>query len=151
MIPNGLHYSMMMQMARMGGHKSGRRIEPGKIDGYIQALRDNAEAESKVEKQPAPKKDQSVWVPKVKAGGSDSAANLTTLSVMDQTPEWMARKCGSDRYFHPAEAGNNAVLRANELEQELDVESTTKDIAELPKKRLQWSAGRQVEPPQASS
>ena len=62
MSPNGLHYSMMMQMARRGGRKSGRRIEPGKIDGYIQAFRDNAAAESKVKKQPSPRKEGPVGV-----------------------------------------------------------------------------------------
>ena len=64
MSPNGLHFSTLMQMARRGGHKSGRRIEPGKIDGYIQALRDNAAAEEKIKKTPPPvRKDQSLWIP----------------------------------------------------------------------------------------
>ena len=58
MSPYGLHYySMLMQMARRGGRKSGRRIDPGKIDGYIQASRDNAAADEKAKKAPPIKKD----------------------------------------------------------------------------------------------
>ena len=77
MSTKGLHYSILMQMARRGGLRSSRRIEHEKIDRYIQALRDSASEEEKAKKVPPPKWEQSAWVPKkkqnseVKAGGSD--------------------------------------------------------------------------------
>ena len=40
MIVFGMHGSIMMQLARLGGHRSGRRIRPEEVDGYMQATKD---------------------------------------------------------------------------------------------------------------
>ena len=50
----GLHYSILVQMARRGGHKASRRIEPGENDGYIQSLRHQAIVEENSKKQAPP-------------------------------------------------------------------------------------------------
>ena len=92
MSPNGLCYSMRMQMARRGGRKSFRRIKPEEVDGYIQALRDNAVAEEKVQKQPPTQKEYPMWPPKKKAGGSDPSGINESLTAIDKIPEWMAHR-----------------------------------------------------------
>ena len=38
---HGLHGSILMQLARRGGHRSGRKLKPEEIDGYNQAIRDS--------------------------------------------------------------------------------------------------------------
>ena len=37
----GLHGSILMQLERRGGHRSGRKIRPGEAGGYLQAIRDS--------------------------------------------------------------------------------------------------------------
>ena len=37
----GLRGSILMQLALRGGHRIGRRIRPGEVDGYMQAIRDS--------------------------------------------------------------------------------------------------------------
>ena len=37
---NGLRGSILMQLARRGGHKSSQKLKPGKVDRYLQAVRD---------------------------------------------------------------------------------------------------------------
>ena len=141
MSPNGLHYSMLMQMARRGGHKSGRRIEPEKIDGHIQALRDNAAAESKAKRQPSPKKEYAVWVPKAKAVGNESSGKIDTMLTVEADPGWMAHKTGLEKNFPLVDAERNAVSRANGLAQEIANEAVIANANTLPRK-VQWSAGR---------
>ena len=150
MSPNGLHFSMLMQMARRGGHKSGRRIEPDKIDGYIQALRDNAASEEKSKRTPPTRKEQASWTPKwtpkVKAGGNVSAGKSEAQANVDNPSGWMSRKCGAGRFLSQEEAGTNAITRAHELEQELTDDSYNDGIAKQIPANVSWSAGGGEEP-----
>ena len=150
MSPNGLHFSMLMQMARRGGHKSGRRIEPDKIDGYIQALRDNAAAEEKSKRTPPTRKEQTSWIPKwtpkVKAGGSLSAEKSEAPVNADNPPGRMSHKCGADRFLSQEEAGTNAITRAHELEQELTDDIPNVGTTEQIPAKVSWSAGGGEEP-----
>ena len=156
MSTKGLHYSILMQLARRGGLKASRRIEPEKIDGYIQALRgqDVIDENSKkvppvsVPKNPAsvPKSNHPIWIPKKKAGGSDTMRNPPVNDGADVVPAWMARKYGSGRFLTGEDALENAVSRAQELATELTVVPPTQTADEPQVKRAQWSAGRELPP-----
>ena len=66
----GLNGSILMQMARRGGHRSGRKIRPGGVDGYLQAIRGSMMQEGGGKKKPAaaPKKPLPFIPPPMEVG-----------------------------------------------------------------------------------
>ena len=65
---HGLHGSILMQLARRGGHRSGRRLKPEEIDGYNQAIRDSMMLRDVSKKVPPAGAVKSLhYVPKVPA------------------------------------------------------------------------------------
>ena len=49
----GLRGSILMQLARRGGRRSGRKIRPEEVDGRLQAIRDSMSKEELGKKKPA--------------------------------------------------------------------------------------------------
>ncbi|CAE8594060.1 unnamed protein product, partial [Polarella glacialis] len=62
-----MHYTVVMQLIRRGGLRSGHKIDPASVDGRITQLREQASAENR--KKKAPKKA----APKTKAGWAPPA------------------------------------------------------------------------------
>ena len=54
----GLHGSILMQLARRGGHRGGRKLKPEEIDGYNHAIRDSMTLVDVGEKDPQRRGDQ---------------------------------------------------------------------------------------------
>ena len=57
-----------MQLDRRGGHRSGRRIRPGEVDGYIQAIMDST-IQDEVSKRRPPAVDTEKTVKVVEKNG----------------------------------------------------------------------------------
>ena len=122
---NGLHGSILMQLARRGGHKSCRRIKPEQVDGYLQAIRDGMLKEELSNRKPnaiiESKEDKRVWKPKRAAG----AFNPSGEQKWEEDVSTYA--FGSGKRLPHEEALTNAQIRATQLQSELDMGTSFSD------------------------
>ena len=120
MSANGLHSSILMQLARRGGHKSGRRIAPEQVDGYLQAIRDNSTQEEILKKKkpwpPEIEDGKKVWKPKLRASG----ASTTSVRPLVES-DVVVYPFGSGKRLPNEEASQLAINRATTLQSDLEI------------------------------